>query len=125
MKSRLLALAMFSLYGVAVSTVVPLYAQQSLQDTQHEQHHVKAAAERPGSATGAEANMKDMMSRATSMDAKLEELVTRMNSASGDAKTTAIAELLTALVDDRRKTCGPMMSNMMWMMSMMSGRGSH
>jgi hypothetical protein len=48
-------------------------------------------------------------------------LVKKMNEAKGSAKTDAIAELLTALVEDRRNTCEPMMTNMMSMMNMMGG----
>jgi hypothetical protein len=125
MKSRLTALAMFSLCGVFSLNAAPLHAQQLSQDIQHGQHRQTAVVERPGSATGAQANMKEMMSRVTSIDAKLEELVAKMNAATGEAKTTAIAELLTALVEDRRNTCGPMMTNMMWMMNMSSGRSGH
>jgi hypothetical protein len=110
---------MVSLSGALLSSAVPLYAQQLSQDTRHEQHQLTAPAEPPGSASGAQVNMKDMMARLASRAAKLEELVAKMNAAAGEAKTDAIAELLTALVQDQRNTCGPMMSNMM------SGRGGH
>jgi hypothetical protein len=54
--------------------------------------------------------------------AKLDELVKKMNSAEGAAKTEAMAELLTALAQERR-ACEPMMTSMMKMMDMM--RGAH
>jgi hypothetical protein len=60
-------------------------------------------------------------------DAKLDELVKRMNAAKGAAKVDAMAELLTALIENQRATCGPMMADMMTMMSMMRkmGDGGH
>ena len=125
MKSRLAVLAMFSLCGAILSNAAQLHAQQPSQDAQHEQHHQTPATVRPDPATGPHANMKEMMSRMTSTDVRLDELVTRMNAATGEAKTNAIAELLTALVQDRRTTCGPMMTNMMWMMNMTNGGGGH
>ena len=44
-----------------------------------------------------------------------------MKAANGAAKTEAMAELLTALVEDRKNTCEPMMAHMM---SMMNNNGS-
>jgi len=61
--------------------------------------------------------------RSKQKDVKLEELVKKMNSATGSAKTEAIAELLTALVEDHRTMCGPMMANKMSMMNRMDGAG--
>jgi hypothetical protein len=68
-------------------------------------------------------DMAGMMSRMRANDAKLDELVKKMQSAKGTAKTDAIAELLAALVDDRKTGCEPMMANMMSMMNMMGGGG--
>jgi len=45
-------------------------------------------------------------------DAKLEELVKKMNDATGQAKTDAIAEVVTALVQQHRAMHG-MMAGMM------------
>jgi hypothetical protein len=67
--------------------------------------------------------MMSMMGRMKAADPKLDDLVKKMNAAKGTAKTDAIAELLTALVEDRRSGCEPMMANMMSMMNMMSGSG--
>ena len=61
-------------------------------------------------------HMAEMMARMHANDAKLDQLVTRMQTAKGAAKTDAIAELLTALVDDRKNMCEPMMAHMMSMM---------
>jgi hypothetical protein len=60
--------------------------------------------------------MAEMMARMHANDAKLDQLVARMQAAKGAAKTDAIAELLTALVDDRKNMCEPMMAHMMSMM---------
>jgi hypothetical protein len=64
-----------------------------------------------------------MMATMMAKDAKLEELVRKMNTARGSAKTDAIAELLTALVDNHRTMCGPMMANKMSMMNKMDSAG--
>jgi hypothetical protein len=126
MKSRLAVLAMVSLFGAVVSTPAQAQSQQPSQNEQHDQHHPGTAAEPARPATpGPQANMMDMMSRMKAGDAKLEALVTKMNAATGAAKTDAIAELLTALVQDRRNMCGPMMANMMSMMNMMGSAGGH
>ena len=61
-------------------------------------------------------HMAEMMARMHANDAKLDQLVARMQAAKGAAKTDAIAELLTALVDDRKNMCEPMMAHMMSMM---------
>ena len=74
-------------------------------------------------------NMQDMMKMHEKMlgdmkaaDAKLDQLVKKMQSATGAAKTDAVAELLAALVEDRKAACEPMMAHMM---SMMNGDHTH
>ena len=52
--------------------------------------------------------------------AKLDELVKKMNTAKGAAKTDAMAELLTALVQEHQ-ACAPMMEKMTKMMETMGG----
>ena len=71
-----------------------------------------------------QANMTEMMARMKAADPKLDALVKKMNGATGAAKTDAMAELLTAVVEDRRNGCEPMMANMMSMMNMMGNRGT-
>jgi endonuclease V-like protein UPF0215 family len=71
---------------------------------QHEQHQgsppsTETAASKPG-------NM--MMGNMMASDAKLEELVKKMNDATGQAKTEAIAEVVTALVQQHRAMHGMM-----------------
>ena len=46
--------------------------------------------------------MAKMMAAMKANDQKLDELVKKMNAAQGTAKVDTIAELLTALVQDRR-----------------------
>ena len=83
----------------------------------------QAAADAAAPTTGdPQANMMNMMARMKAADAKLDELVKKMNAATGTAKTEAMAELLAALVDDRKTNCEPMMADMM---SMMNGGAAH
>lgn len=99
-----------------VGTPVRSYAQQETQAQEHGEHHPDAA-KAPGGAAAAPAKMAGMMAA----DAKLDELVKKMNGATGKAKTDAMAELLTALVENHHSMHGPMMANMMSMMKMMGG----
>jgi hypothetical protein len=122
MKSRLALMATVSVFAVFVSTPAHLYGQQPSADAQHEQHHPAATPAQPTGQTPAD--MMSMMSRMKTNDVKLDELVKNMNTATGSAKTDAMAQLLAALVDDRRNACEPMMANMMSMMNMMGGRGT-
>jgi len=65
-----------------------------------------------------------MMAAMMASDAKIDELVKKMNAAKGAAKTDAIAELLTALVQEHRMMRGSMMTNMSSMMDMMKMMGN-
>ena len=123
MKSRLALVAAVSVLTVFVSRSTQVSGQQPATDAQHDQHHPATTAGQPA-AGQTPADMMSMMSRMKSNDAKLDELVRKMNAATGTAKTDAMAQLLAALVDDRRNACEPMMANMMSMMSMMGGRGT-
>ena len=78
------------------------------QDAQHEQHQGTPA---PGTtARGPRGNM--MMGDMMAADARLEELVRKMNEAKGQAKTDAIAEVVTALVQQHRTMRGMMAARM-------------
>jgi len=72
---------------------------------------------------GGQADMVSMMSRMTANDAKLDELVTKMNTAEGTLKLEAITQLLTTLVEERRTVYEPVMAHVMAMMSAMHGQG--
>jgi hypothetical protein len=114
-----------------VSAPGHLHGQQAV-DPQHDQHHPAdqaapatpaAPATRAPQAGMGMGDMAGMMSRMRANDAKLDELVKKMQAAKGTAKTDAAADLLAALVEDRKNTCEPMMANMMSMMNTMgSGR---
>jgi hypothetical protein len=126
MKSRVVLVAVVSVVATFLSRPAPLHGQQPPSDAQHEQHHPGATPELPSAATPQpQANMQAMMSRMKANDAKLDDLVKKMNAATGAAKTDAMAQLLTALVEDRHNACEPMMANMMSMMQMMGGQGMH
>jgi hypothetical protein len=128
MKSRIAMLAVISLLAVFVSQPAHLHGQQAATAQDHAQHHPEAAqppAAAAAPAGDAKANMMSMMARMKATDPKLDELVKKMNAAKGSAKTDAIAELLTAIVEDRRTTCEPMMANMMSTMNMMGGGANH
>ncbi len=129
MKSRLAILVAAGLFWT-MATPAPVFGQQDEQtphnhfqfeDAQTQPEHVpnvtahKADA---GQSTQGRMNMGMMAS-----DAKLEALVKKMNAAQGAAKTDAMAELLTALVENHRTMCGPMMAKMMSMMDMMKNMG--
>jgi hypothetical protein len=122
MKSRWAMLGAVSLVAALISAPADLHGQQTSTDPQHD-HQPPAAAAAPAT-DGASADMMGMMARMKAADAKIDELVKRMHAATGAAKTDAMAELLTALVDDRRSNCEPMMTQMMSMMNMMNG-GMH
>ena len=69
--------------------------------------------------------MMAMMAKMKATEQKLDELVKKMNAATGPEKVDAIAELLTALVQDHRAMHESMMANMPGMTNMggMRGRG--
>jgi hypothetical protein len=81
-------------------------------------------AAQPGQATPP--NMADMMKRHQQMmaemkaaDAKLDQLVTQMNAATGDAKVAAMAQVVNELVRQQKA----MHEHMAQMPMMMGGRG--
>jgi len=108
MKSRIAFLAVISLLAVFVSKPVHVRAQQPAAPATADMHAHMAA-------------MMDMMSRMKANDAKLDELVAKMNASNGSMKIDAMTQLLTALVEERRTMNMPMMGNMMGMMNMMGG----
>ena len=126
MKSRIAILTVVSMVAAFISAPAHLHSQQGSQAQQHDQHHPDASAAPAQAAGDQQANMMNMMARMKATEQKLDELVKKMNSARGTEKTDAIAEVLTALVQDQRTMHDSMMSNMSGMMNMMSnmhGRG--
>lgn len=82
------------------------------QDVEHEQQQSQAGTPVGTSCPqcGASGNM--MMGNMMAADAKLDELVRKMNDARGQAKTDAIAEVVTALVQQHRTMRGMMGATM-------------
>src|ERR1044071_5782775 len=93
-------LSAFSIFATfAALTAVYLHGLQPVlaqtQYVQNEQHRGEPAeAHEHGTTASSDQGMAGMMAG----HANLDELVTKMNAATGSAKTDAIAELLTALV---------------------------
>ena len=93
---------------------------QQAAAAQHEQHGQSGPAGMH--------DMSAMMARMHANDARLDQLVKKMQTTTGAAKTEAVAELLTALVEDRKNMCEPMMAHMMSMMNKggaTSGQADH
>jgi len=107
---------------VTALTIVPAHGWQ-VSPEEHAAHHPAAQADKaaptphpaPAPEAKAMAGMKGMDMKAA--DAKLGELVAKMNVAQGQAKVDAMAELLTTLVQYHQSMHG----NMDQMMSKMKG----
>jgi hypothetical protein len=101
---------------LAALTIAPAHGWQ-VSPEEHAAHHPaaqagKAPTPQPAPAPQAK-GMKGMDTK--SSNAKLDELVAKMNAAQGQAKVDAIAELLTTLVQHHQGlhgNMGPMMSKM-------------
>jgi formate dehydrogenase maturation protein FdhE len=129
MRPRIATLTLTVLAAVFILLPAPLRAQQTATAQEHQQHHPATSAEQAAPAVSPPAETQPaamaMMARMKATTERLDALVTRMNAAQGQAKTDAIAELLTALVEERRDMCGPMMAGMMSMMNMKGDAGPH
>jgi len=106
MRSHAALIAGLGLGMVVAWTPLParVVSLAAAQDAQHEQHQQGAGGTTPGG--------KMMMGNMMASDAKLDELVRKMNDATGQAKTDAIAEVVAALVQQHRSMHG-MMAGMM------------
>jgi len=124
-----------ALFVGSVAAPLVVLGQGATSAEEHQQHHPAATAPNAPTAPAAQrAGMQQMpagmnhtsgmMARMHANDAKLDQLVTKMRSAQGAAKTEAIAELLTALVEDRKNNCEPMMAQMMSMMNAPANAGT-
>src|SRR5689334_4108431 len=101
MKTRLTMLCAAIALAVVASSPAPLHGQQMPAGQQMDQM-----------------NMMKMMEQMKAADAKLDELVARMNSSTGTAKTDAMAELLTTLVQQHHMMRESMGTGMMMRMNM-------
>jgi hypothetical protein len=105
-----------SVLVVAALTIAPAHAWQVTPE-EHAKHHPEAQAGKAAPAPQAKSpGMKGMDMMASS--AKLDELVKKMNAAQGQVKVDAMAELLTALVQQHQSMHG----NMAEMMSKMQNK---
>jgi hypothetical protein len=100
-----------------------LYGQTPSPDYDHQLHdHGFTEAPTPQTPEP-QAGMTGMMTQMKAAGLRLDGLVKKMNAATGAAKTEAMAELLTALVEQHRMACEGMMADKAPMMNMMGGRG--
>jgi hypothetical protein len=118
MKFRIVMLVGASLVAVFISKPAHLRGQQAPEAQQHEQHHPATAEPTAQASACQQPDMAKMMAAMKATDQKLDELVKRMNADWGTAKVDVAAELLTALVQDRRAMHESMMSHMSMMMNM-------
>ena len=119
MKSRFRYLAVVAVFGGWIAAPAALYGLPQGSAAQHDEHH-SGARSQPAQKSGAK-----MTADMTASDARIDALVKKMNAATGSKKTDAIAELLTALVQEHRAMRGSMMtrSSMVEMMKMKNQTG--
>lgn len=110
MKRFVFAIAFTALFAASAT----VYGQQAAEPTDHSAHHPESATTGVTAAPAASGMMDSMkmMEAMKKSNAKLDELVAKMNAATGAAKTDAIAELLTALVGEKH-SCEAMMAEKM------------
>jgi hypothetical protein len=118
MKFRIALLAAVSMLTVLISKPAHLHSQQAADVQQHEPHHPDTV-QRSAQAAAGQRDLAKMMATMKANDQRLDELVNKMNAARGTAKVDAIADLLSALVQDRRMMRDSMASHMSTMMNMM------
>lgn len=125
MKSRIWILAVMAVFAALVAVPAHVHGTQAAAPVdQHADHH-PGQPDAPATAT-VPTPPANMMSSMTASNAKLDELVKKMNAAKGSAKTDAIVELLTTIVQEHHTMQASMMTNMSMMsnmMIMMGGRG--
>ena len=126
MKFRLGILATLSLLTAFVGVplhnhglMVGVHAQAQAQDPHHPDPTSRGAQ-----VVAPQPQRQEMMAAMKVADAKLDDLLQKMNAAKGEKKTEAMATLLTALVQEHRMMSDSMMANMMSMMKMMEMMGN-
>ena len=120
MKSRIWIVAVITMFTAVAAVPVPVHGTQAVAPAdQHVDHH-PGEADAPAAANAPESQAR-MMAAMMASNAKLDDLVRKMNAAKGTAKTDAIAELLTAIVLEHQTMQRSMMANMSMMSNMMGG----
>jgi hypothetical protein len=124
MRARFAILTVLVLFSALIASPAHLHGLQADPAQQADPHHPGTPEPDRVAPPEPQTNMM-MMAAMMASDAKLDALVKTMNVAKGAAKTDAIAELLTALVQDHQTMRRSMMSNNSMMSNMMgtSGRG--
>ena len=120
MSMKTVVMAVMAGCAAAVIAAVPGVSAQTPQEHQHPA--TEAVTPSPGMAAKDQAMMAErekMMTAMKAADQRLDDLVTRMNAASGVEKTAATATLVTAIVAERRTMREGMMKMQDGMMSHM------
>jgi hypothetical protein len=100
-KWRIAVVAVFALIPVLGARALSPAAAIAFQPTQQDAHEHSQAS--PAPKAGQMMPMgADMMAQMKTANDRLNALVVKMNEAAGDAKVAAMADLLTALVNERR-----------------------
>ena len=127
MRAHTPIVAGLSLLVLSLSAPARLHGQQA-DSQQHDQHHPGVTPATPVSPQAVQPPAEPqgppaaMMARMKASGARLDVLVKKMNAATGPAKIEAIAELVTALVEEQRAH-ESMMGGMAGKMSKMHGAG--
>jgi hypothetical protein len=118
MRTRIQSLTLTS----ALLLALALGAQAQEPQHQHEQTPAKPSADMSAKCKAMMAEHEKMMAEIKASDQRLDDLVTKMNAASGPAKMDATAAAVTEIVSQRKT----MRERMMQMQqSMMSHMGEH
>ena len=107
---------------VSVGTTVSVLADSRSHHTQSPTPSSPAGQSAPANMTEMMKQHQQMMADMKGADLKLDELVKSMNAATGEAKTIAIAQLLTEMVR-QHKAMHQHMGTMMDQQMMMGGSG--
>lgn len=98
---------------LSVALLAPSARAWQVAAEEHDKHHPEAQTTAPKAPPPAEPQAKSPAAmNMMASNAKLDELVKKMNAARGEARVDAMAELLTALVQNHQTMHGNM-SNMM------------
>ena len=109
--TKILAVALIVLLAGAASSMDGVRAQRSEPPQASRPPATGADVQVPARSTEkAMAMCRELAAVVQAVDARLDGLVARMNAATGDARIPAMAELLAALVEDRKLMRHPMMA---------------